>query len=121
MKPELGRLAGVATVLSLIVCFGTLALTAILAALGIAIAVNNTLWSGAIVAFAALAVIGLGAGLIRHRKPWPFLTGGLGAAVIAYAMYVHYDRTIEMTGFLLLSLAAIWDWQLKKTRHTSSK
>ena len=120
MKPEPGQLAGIGTVLSLIVCYGTLALIGILGALGVAIAVNNTLWAGAIVAFAALAVVGLGAGLMRHRKPWPLLTGGTGAAVIAYAMYVHYDRTIEISGFLLLSLAALWDWRIKDTRHNRS-
>jgi hypothetical protein len=104
-------LAGMATALSLAVCYGTLALIAILGALGFAITLNEKLWAGAIVTFAALAVAGLGLGLARHRRPWPIMVGGLGAALIGYAMYGRYDRLTEFAGFVLLCLAAFWDWR----------
>ena len=113
-EPRTSWLPGVATILSLAACYGTLALISILGALGIVIAVNDALWAGAIVGFAILAVIGLSLGLMRHRKPWPILLGALGAAVIAYTMYVNYDRMIEIAGFILLGLAAFWDWRIKK-------
>ncbi len=106
-----GWLAGVATALSLVVCYGTLVVMALLGALGFAITLNKTLWAGAIVTFAVLAVGGLGLGLARHRKPWPILVGGLGAAVIGYAMYWRYDRLTELAGFVLLLIAAVWDWR----------
>ncbi len=109
-----GWLAGAATVLSLIACYGTLVVISLLGVLGIAIAVNKALWAGAIVAFAALAVGGLGLGLVRHRRPWPILVGGLGAVVLGYAMYVHYARLTELAGFVLLCLAAFWDWRLRR-------
>jgi len=109
------RLAGIGTLLSLVTCYGTLGLISLLGALGIAIAVDNSIWAGTIVVFALLAVIGLALGLLRHKKPWPLLIGGLGAAIIAYAMYVQYDRLIEISGFVFLSLAALLDWRLKNT------
>jgi len=109
---RLDWLASIATALSLIACYGTLAVIGILGVLGISIALNETLWAGAIVAFAALAVGGLGFGLARHRQPWPILVGGFGAAAIGYAMYVQYDRLIELAGFVLLCLAAYWNWRL---------
>ena len=105
-------LAALSTVLSLAACYGTLAVIALLGVLGTAIAINETLWAGAIVAFAAIATVGLGLGLTRHRQPWPILVGGFGAAAIGYVMYVQYDRLVEVAGFLLLSVAAIWDWRI---------
>lgn len=112
-RPQLSRLAAVGTVLSLLTCYGTLALIGVLGMLGIVISFNNTVWAGAIVAFAVLAVIGLGLSLTQHHKPWPVLLGTLGAAVLVYVMFVQYDRMIEILGFIFLSAAAFWDWRLK--------
>ncbi len=109
-----GWLAGAATAFSLVACYGTLAVIALLGTLGIVIALDEALWAGAIVAFAVLAVGGLGLGLMRHRQPWPVLTGGLGAAVLGYTMYARYDRLTEIAGFVLLCLAAFWDWRLRR-------
>lgn len=50
---------------------------------------------------------------MRHRNPWPVVIGGLGTAIIAYAMYIQYDRAVEISGFVLLSLAALWDRRLR--------
>jgi hypothetical protein len=111
---KLAWLAGLATALSLFACYGTLAVIAVLGAIGIAIVLDEALWAGAIVVFAALAVGGLGLGLLRHRQPWPFLIGILGAVAIGYAMYVQYVRSIELSGFVLLCLAAFWDWRLRR-------
>ncbi|MBZ0215302.1 MAG: MerC family mercury resistance protein [Fimbriimonadaceae bacterium] len=108
-----GWVAGVAMALSLAACYGTLAVIGLLGALGIAIALNETLWAGAIVTFATLSVGGLGLGLVRHRQPWPILVGGLGAIVLGYTMYAQYDRWTELAGFVLLSVAAFWDWRLR--------
>ncbi len=107
------QLAGIGTILSLVTCYGTLAIVSILGALGFAITLNNTIWAGAIVAFAALAAIGLALGYRRHRKPAPLAIGILGAALISYTMLVDYSRVIELIGFVLLALAAFWDWRIK--------
>ena len=112
-KVRYHRVAGIGALLSLIVCYGTLGVIGVLGALGIALAINDSLWAGAIVAFATVAAIGLGLGFLRHRKVWPLIIGAAGAAIIAYVMYVQYDRVIEFSGFILLSLAAFWDWRLK--------
>lgn len=117
VRPRLVWLSGFATLLSLIACYGTLAVVAILGALGIAVALDEMLWAGAIVAFAALAAGGLAIGFSHHRQVWPLLIGGLGAAAIGYAMYVQYARLIELSGFVLLGVAAVWDWRLRRVRQ----
>ena len=113
-------LPGVATLLSLIACYGTLAVIAALGALGIAIALDERLWAGTIVALAALAVGGLAIGFFRHRQLWPLLIGGLGAAAVGFAMSVQYVRLVELAGFALLCVAAVWDWRLRRVREPRS-
>ena len=112
-RPRLAWLPGFATVVSLIACYGTLAVVSILGALGVAIALNEALWAGAILGFGALAVGGLAFGFLRHRQIGPLLIGTIGAAAIGYAMYVEYARPIELSGFVLLFVAAFWDWRLR--------
>lgn len=119
--PRLAWLPGFATAMSLIACYGTLALVSLLGALGVAIALNEALWAGAIVAFAALAVGGLALRFSRHRRLWPLLIGGVGAAAIGYAMIVDYARPIELSGFVLLLGAAFWDWRLRPVRRTGKR
>lgn len=117
---RLAWVPGFATMLSLIACYGTLAVVAILGALGVTIALNETLWAGAIVTFSVLAVGGLALGFSAHRRLWPLLIGGLGAAAIGYAMVVQYLRVVELSGFALLCIAAVWDWQFRGVRKPGS-
>ncbi|MBA3517612.1 MAG: MerC domain-containing protein [Rhizobiales bacterium] len=117
MKTE-GRLrwtAGVATLLSLISCYGSLALIAGLGALGISVALNEAVWAGAIVLFAVLAIVGLAFGPSRHGRHGPLVIGGLGAAALVYAMYVSYSIGIELTGFVLLVAATLSDLRFRRS------
>ncbi len=109
---KLRWLAALSTALSLATCYGTLVAIALLGMLGTAIDINKTIWAAAIVGFASIAIAGLGLGFTRHRLPGPILGGGFGEATISYAMYVHYERLTEVVGFLLLSIATIWDWRI---------
>lgn len=111
-------LAPVATALSLVACYGTLAAAALLAAAGIQFGISNTLWAGSVVLFALTAVAGLALGARRHGSLWPLAIGIAGAAAVAFTMIITYDRLIEVGGFLLLGLAAAADW--RKCRSTRS-
>ena len=114
MKSRFYWIVGAGTALSLFACYGTLAIIAILSALGIAIGVNEALWAGAIVAFAAVAVGGLGLSSRQHKNFSPLVIGFIGAVTLVYTMYVQYDRMVELSGFVLLCLAAAWDWRLRR-------
>jgi len=119
-------LAGVGVVLSMLACYGTILLIAILSLIGFTVAVNVHLWAAAIVLFAALALIGVALGYRRHRNVGPPVAAALGALLIVLSQYATgflsgtaglNSRVVEMLGFAALLLGAIWDW--KKTRSSS--
>jgi MerC mercury resistance protein len=103
------------TLLSFLACYGTLVIIAILGALGIAVAVNETLWTAAIVGFAGLAIVGLMASYRCHKQYLPLVLGLLGFAVVVYAMYFQYHRLTEVVGLALLAVAALIDWRLRNS------
>jgi len=105
------RLPAIATLLSLIACYGSLLTLAALGAMGVTVALHEGAWALAIVAFAALAVFGLFAGRRRHGANPPLVLGFCGAAALAYAMFVTYSRPVEIGGFGLLICAAWLDWR----------
>lgn len=109
--PNRSWMAALATSLSLIACYGTLAAIALLGALGVGIALNEAVWSGAIVLFAAFAVAALALRWRRHGRGVPVLLGGAGLALIAFAMYVSYSLPAELGGFVLLCLGTWADWR----------
>lgn len=109
------RLPFAATLLALTACYGTLAVLAILGALGIAIGLNERVWAGTIIAFAAMAAIGLFAARQRHGQIWPALLGTAGAALVTYSMVAGYSLAVELLGFALLVAATAWDWRLGST------
>lgn len=116
-------LAGAGAVLSLAACYGTLGLVALLAAMGVALAVNVHVWAAVIVGFALLAVLGVALGTRRHGKAAPLLLALAGAALVAWAMYGAHTisallgvpaTAVELAGFALLIVAAFRDWRAKR-------
>lgn len=112
MTSKCAWLPGVAALLSMLACYGTLVIAAILGAFGVVISTNEIVWADVIVAFALIAICGLALGFSRHRQVWPVLVGGLGAAVLGYTMYIDYSRLTEVSAFILLCVATIGDWRL---------
>ena len=113
-------LAGVAgLLLALLACYGTLAAVGLLAMLGVSLALNETAWAGAIATFSLLAAAAVAAGYQRHRTPGPALLAAAGAAVVLYALFVHYDVATELSGFILLAAGVAWD--LRRRRREESR
>ena len=83
--------------------------------LGVSLAVNTGVWAGAIVFFAALAVVGVALGYLRHRVPGPLILAVVGTLLIAWVMFRSFSRALELTGFAALVIATAWDWRLKKS------
>jgi len=58
----------------------------------------------------------------RSHRPRPIMAptpedralalAAVGEILIVWVMYGTHSRQIELVGFLLLSLASVWDWRL---------
>lgn len=117
-------LAGAGTILSILACYGTLALVAILSLIGVTLAVNVHVWAAAIVVFAVLALLGVALGYRFHRNFGPLIVATFGTLLIVLSIYGTRflsaraglnPHIVELSGFVALLLAAVWDWQLKRS------
>lgn len=109
-------LAALATTLSLVACYGTLAAIAVLGALGVTIALNEAVWASAIVLFAALAFVAWYFRWRKHRRIAPILLAGIGFLLIAFTMMISYERLIELVGFAFLCAGTFVDWRTGRGR-----
>ena len=104
-------IAAVGTGLALLSCYGTLALVAVLSALGVSLAVDEKAWAGAISIFAVVAFAGVALGFRRSRVAWPVAVGAIGLAAVLWAMLISYSWTVELAGFAALAAAAAGAWR----------
>ena len=105
------RWPAIATVLSMLACYGTLVAIAALGALGVTLSLNEGIWATAIAGFAILAVVTLLAGQKRHGSMAPFLVGAVGGGAVVFTSFVIYSPGIEALGFVLLCCAVWMDWR----------
>ncbi len=103
-----------ALVLSVLACYGTLAATALLPVAGITLAVDQAAWSGAILAFAALAILAIGVGARRHGAYVPLGIGLAGAAILAYVHLVDFGFGLELVGFAVLGAGVVLDLRARR-------
>ncbi len=122
-----GWLACGGALLSILACYGTLALVAVLALMGVSLAVNVHVWAAAIVFFALVALLGIALSWRSHHHAGPLCVAILGTVFVVVAMYGSSfldtrlgisSRAVEALGFAALLIAVIWDWRLK--RHIRS-
>lgn len=107
-----GRLsAALALAASLLSCYGTLAAVTVLSALGVSLALDESVWAGAILFFAAAATALLARGRRRHGSAGPLALALAGTALLAYTLLVSYDRMAEAAAFALIAAAVYWDYR----------
>lgn len=109
-------LAPMTTILSLLVCYGTLIAIGLLGALGVIIALNEAAWAGAIVLFAGLTVVALLVRRRRHGRVAPVALAGIGFLLIGFTMLISYERVVELVGFVFLSAGTILDWRIGRSK-----
>lgn len=110
-----------ASLLAVAACYGTLAVVAILSAMGVRLTLHEGTWAGAIVFFAILALVAIALGRQRHGRSAPTTLTLAGAVMILWVMLAQYALLMELIGFALLVCAAIWDWRLRKPIRQEEK
>lgn len=114
-----GVLGIVAVTLAVTACYGVLALAAFLPLLGVRLALDDALWGGTIVAFAALTVVAVLPGVRAHGARVPLAAAVAGGGLIGYALLVAYHPLVELAGFVVLAGAVAHDAVLhRRARHT---
>lgn len=106
----------VATALALASCYGTLAIVAILSAVGITLGLDEGIWAAATALFTLAAVAAVVLGIRRHGNVWPAVLAVGGLGLIVWTLFGVYTLTVEIVGFAALVAAAAWDWRLMRAR-----
>jgi len=112
-----GRLASIATLVSLVACYAT-RIEIWIPALKEPIKnwVNIHIQAAIIVAAAGVAVAGLGLDRGQHRSALPLSLGAVGFGLIAWSMYAPFGRIEDIVGFVVL-VAAVFLNQTKALRQ----
>ncbi|WP_341936419.1 MerC family mercury resistance protein [Marinimicrobium sp. C2-29] len=103
--------------LAILTCYGLLAASGLLALMGVSLALNDTVWAGAIALFATLSLLSVLPGLRYHRSPWPGLFAGLGTGLVLYALFLDYRFLTELAGFVLLFIGVTLDFRRRRQRQ----
>jgi len=111
-KIRIGIWSGILVGLSILTCYGTLALVAILGLIGIPLNIHEGLWASVIVVLAWAAVIGVVLEFRQLRAKGPLILAVLGALLITAVMFVAYSRIVEIFAFALILIAVIWNRRL---------
>ncbi|WP_440994937.1 methyltransferase domain-containing protein [Arhodomonas sp. SL1] len=100
--------------LALLTCYGTLIGTGLLAMAGVRLALNQNIWAGAIALFAVLTATAVAPGIRLHHHYGPTALATAGAAIVCFALFVHYVFVVELSGFAALAAAVWWDIRLRR-------
>lgn len=118
---RLGRYSGAAVLFAVVACYGTLAMVSLLSLAGVTVNIHEGAWATVIVVFAWLAVLAMGVNMQRHRRFGPFIMSDVGAILVSWVMFVDYSRIMELTGFVLMIFAALWDRRLRTRTPAASR
>lgn len=100
--------------LAVATCYGTLAAVALLSAVGIGVNIDEGLLTKFISGLLILVLAGMGYSYRVHRHPGPLLLSVASAALLVWVFYGSYSKPLELTGFIALVVASVWDFRAKK-------
>ena len=107
--------------LALLSCYGTLAVITLLSMLGITLAVQEDIWTGTIMFFVLLSACIVASGKKKHHIVGPLILAVFGVILIAYLMFITYNLVFEICGFVLLGIATLWDYRLRRKMILNQK
>lgn len=105
---------------AILACYGTLAAIVLLSLAGISVAINTAIWGGAIVLFAVLAAVAVGAGVRKHGHYMPLGFAAAGAMLLGYVQFVDYSVGVELVSFGLLAAGVVLDMRRRRDAPSTS-
>ena len=116
-KNRIGIWSGVLAGLSILTCYGTLALVAALGLIGIQFNIHEGIWATVIVVLAWAAVVSVVLEFLKLRAKGPLVAAISGALLITAVMFITYNRIVEISGFALIVIAVIWNRRSATALH----
>jgi arsenite methyltransferase len=92
-----------ALTLALVACYGTLMAVSFLPFIGLTLAVEESMWAGAIILFTGMTVVAVAAGIRKHRFFMPLVLAMVDAGLIGYMLLGLYHCLVELVGFALVA------------------
>ncbi len=119
-KQNLSWLGSAASLLAVATCYGTLAAVSLLSLLGVSVDIDEATLVKWITGLLIVALSGMLYSWRSHRHPGPLILSLGAAALLLWVFYGHYSKPLELTGFALLVIASLWDFQAKRRVCTAS-
>jgi len=113
-KKDYSWLGSATSLLAVVTCYGTLAAVALLSVIGVSVELDEGFLVKLITGLLVLALAGMGYSYRIHRHPGPLLLSIASAALLLWVFYGSYSKSLEMTGFVALVIASLWDFRAKK-------
>ena len=114
-KPH-GRLAAVFAIFAFIACNGLIILLAVLSAIGVSVSINPHIQAAAISFFALVTLSLVFKEFKQNRTIGPLILAATATVTLIGTIYIHFNKIIESIGLLALFAAALWSWQISRTR-----
>ena len=107
-KIPFGALAYFGAGASLFVCYGKVVILSTFSGLGLSqLDFNPHLQAVMMWSLGVIAIYGLYRDKFCHGKNYPVVLGAIGVFIIVATLYTHYDQRIEVSGYILLVVAAL--------------
>lgn len=111
---RLSWLGSVTSLLAVATCYGTLAAVTLLSLIGVSVELDEATLVKLITGLLILALSGMVYSWRMHRYPGPLIVSLGAAGILLWVFYGSYSKPLELMGFALLVIAAIWDFRAKK-------
>ena len=108
---SLGSVAGLLAVAS---CYGALAAVSLFSLIGVSVDVDEAILVKLITGLLIVALLGMLYSWHSHRYPGPLLLSLGAAGLLFWVFYGNYSKSLELTGFVLLIIASVWDFRAKR-------
>ncbi|NOZ37592.1 MAG: MerC domain-containing protein [Gammaproteobacteria bacterium] len=113
-KQNLAWLGSITSLLAVATCYGTLAAVSLLSLIGVSVHIDEATLVKLITTLLVFALAGMLYSWRSHRHPGPLMLSLGAGLLLLWVFYGSYSKPLEIMGFILLIIASLWDFRVKK-------